>query len=147
MPNPVSATTKANSSDAMKKTSFPDDDDEVGYGKPPKKNQFKKGQSGNPHGRPKKKLSMKEMKERIWFSEVTTNQGEKITKVEAFYTSLVNDAIKGKPSARNLLMGDLPRDLDELEDFEPSLDDRIEMIKTVRRLEDQKRNQEEEEAS
>lgn len=28
---------------------------EVGYGKPPKQGQFKKGQSGNPKGRPKKK--------------------------------------------------------------------------------------------
>ena len=28
-------------------------DYEVGYKKPPKKNQFKKGQSGNPKGRPK----------------------------------------------------------------------------------------------
>ena len=30
------------------------DDFEVGYGKPPKSTQFKKGQSGNPGGRPKK---------------------------------------------------------------------------------------------
>lgn len=29
-------------------------DSEVGYKKPPKANQFKKGQSGNPKGRPKK---------------------------------------------------------------------------------------------
>jgi hypothetical protein len=28
-------------------------DYEVGYGKPPKKSQFKKGRSGNPNGRPK----------------------------------------------------------------------------------------------
>lgn len=30
-------------------------DDEAGYGKPPKSGQFKKGKSGNPNGRPKKK--------------------------------------------------------------------------------------------
>lgn len=30
-----------------------DDDDKVGYGKPPQQNRFKKGQSGNPKGRPK----------------------------------------------------------------------------------------------
>lgn len=29
-----------------------DDDDDVGYGKPPKRTQWKKGQSGNPRGRP-----------------------------------------------------------------------------------------------
>jgi hypothetical protein len=29
---------------------------EVGYGKPPKDTQFKKGSSGNPKGRPKKAL-------------------------------------------------------------------------------------------
>lgn len=29
------------------------DDDDVGYGKPPKKHQFKPGKSGNPKGRPK----------------------------------------------------------------------------------------------
>jgi hypothetical protein len=33
----------------------PENDDEVGYGRPPKQTQFKKGQSGNPKGRPKKR--------------------------------------------------------------------------------------------
>ena len=33
---------------------------EVGYGKPPKSTQFKKGRSGNLKGRPKKKLSAKQ---------------------------------------------------------------------------------------
>ena len=31
---------------------------EVGYRKPPQKNRFKKGKSGNPKGRPKKKKSL-----------------------------------------------------------------------------------------
>lgn len=30
-----------------------DDEYEVGYGKPPQRTQFKKGQTGNPKGRPK----------------------------------------------------------------------------------------------
>jgi hypothetical protein len=33
------------------------DDDEVGFGKPPKKHQWKPGQSGNPKGRPRKPIS------------------------------------------------------------------------------------------
>jgi hypothetical protein len=35
-----------------------DDSNEVGYGNPPKATRFKKGQSGNPNGRPKNKPSM-----------------------------------------------------------------------------------------
>ena len=37
-------------------TEFPDQeqgDTQVGYGRPPKTTRFKKGQSGNPEGRPK----------------------------------------------------------------------------------------------
>ncbi|MBT3553309.1 MAG: hypothetical protein HOH80_12330 [Rhodospirillaceae bacterium] len=35
-----------------KKRSLPEDNYEVGYGKPPKENRFLKGRSGNPKGRP-----------------------------------------------------------------------------------------------
>jgi hypothetical protein len=35
---------------------------EVGYGKPPKHTQFRKGQSGNPGGRPKRRESLERMK-------------------------------------------------------------------------------------
>ena len=112
-----------------------DEDYDVGYGKPPKKSQFKKGQTGNPKGRPKKKKSRKELFDEAWNDEITVN-GKKMTRSEAFVISLVTDGIKGKASARNLLMGMLPDNVDELEEFEPEFDDKIEWMKTMRRLEE-----------
>lgn len=125
-------------------TPFPGNerDYEVGYGKPPKHTRFSKGQSGNPHGRPKKKKTRKELLDDAWQTEVIVN-GRKMTKAELFLNQLVNDGIKGQASARGLLMPHLPDAEDELEEFEPTLDDRIEQIKTTRRL--QRRLEEEEE--
>ena len=40
-------------------------DYEVGYGKPPKTTQFKKGTSGNPKGRPRKGHSQRRIAERV----------------------------------------------------------------------------------
>ena len=41
----------------------------VGYGEPPKETQFKKGQSGNPRGRPPKPRGMRAIAQRVFFEK------------------------------------------------------------------------------
>lgn len=73
---------------------------DVGYCKPPKETQFKRGYSGNTKGRPKKdkddffNVFSSELKEKISLSN-----GEKITKEQAICKQLVNSAANGKKEA------------------------------------------------
>ena len=75
-----------------------DKDYEVGYGRPPKHTQFKKGQSGNRKGRRKGARGLKtdlraELNERI---EITENgKTLKLTKQRAMLKHFIAKAIKG----------------------------------------------------
>lgn len=80
-----------------------------GYGKPPKNGQFKKGQSGNPKGRPKKPsqpvstayLFRKIANERV---VVEAKSGREImTGWEALARMVQNQALNKDPSAARLL--------------------------------------------
>lgn len=71
---------------------------DVGYGKPPKQAQFKKGQSGNSHGRPKGTLNLATVLERTLREKVVVNQSGRrkvMTKLEAAISQLVNKAASG----------------------------------------------------
>ena len=73
---------------------------DVGYCKPPKETQFKRGYSGNMKGRPKKdkddffNIISSELQEKI-----SLNNGHKITKEQAICKQFVNSAVNGHKDA------------------------------------------------
>ena len=75
-------------------------DYEVGYGKPPKATRFKKGQSGNPKGRPKGAKSFAAMAQEAFTRKIkvtTDGQRREVTIIEAILLQLANNAAKGDP--------------------------------------------------
>ena len=79
------------------------EESDVGYGKPPKHSQFKKGKSGNPRGRPKGSKNLTTLIKRELDSRITVEQNgkkRKIRRKEALVKSLVNDALRGKDRPR-----------------------------------------------
>jgi hypothetical protein len=74
----------------------------VGYGKPPQQSRFKKGQSGNPKGRPKAsesfaRLARRTLNERIVIKE--NGERRTITKLQAALKQLINKAASGDARA------------------------------------------------
>lgn len=88
---------------------MPDDRDkayDVGFGKPPRHGQFRKGVSGNPSGRPKGKRNLATVLERTLQEKVVINEnGERktVTKLEAALKQLVNKAAGGDLAAMRQL--------------------------------------------
>jgi hypothetical protein len=87
-----------------------DSDYQVGYGKPPQHTRFKKGESGNPTGRPKGSKNLttlleKELKQRV----VVTENGRRrsITKQEAMVKHLVDKAVSGDRPLMQLLLEEI----------------------------------------
>ena len=86
-----------------------------GYKNPPKEHQFKKGKSGNPKGRPRKKKQPssdpgvdliasvhRELGKTISVQE--NGQHKEVTKLDAFSAQLVAQSVNGKPSQQKMLL-------------------------------------------
>ena len=93
---------------------------EVGYKKPPRKNQFKPGQSSNPKGRPKLVKSFNDdLKEESEELLTITENGKKIrtTKQRIFIKKIYNAALSGDKTAMKelvKLLGNLPEKVEEI---------------------------------
>jgi uncharacterized protein DUF5681 len=79
----------------------------VGYRKPPRHTQFKKGQSGNPGGRDKGRANyrtefLKELGERVTVTE--NGRLRKLSKQTLIIKRMVADAIKGDAKAREHML-------------------------------------------
>ena len=77
-------------------------EDEIGYGKPPRHSQFRKGTSGCPTGRPKRPpgISIKE----ILDGDQRGKNGEVISRREAIAIAVVNEALRGNQKAFSKFM-------------------------------------------
>lgn len=89
---------------------------DVGYGKPPKATQWKKGQSGNPKGRPKgTKNFYTDLSEEL-AEMILVNEGgrqKKLSKQQAMIKQLVSKALAGDMAANRLVLTLVPTVLEE----------------------------------
>jgi Family of unknown function (DUF5681) len=98
----------------------------VGYGKPPKASQFKRGKSGNPRGRPKGSLRLAtdlaaELGEQITVRE--DGRSRRVSKQRALIKSLMAKALQGDVRANAAILAlyarvitDVPDDQDNIID-------------------------------
>jgi hypothetical protein len=80
---------------------------EVGYGKPPRSGQFKKGSSGNPGGRRRGSKNINTMVEKALNERVSVNingKAKRLTKIEAALIQQSNRAAGGDQKAMKLMV-------------------------------------------
>ena len=82
-------------------------DERVGYGRPPRAHRFVKGRSGNPSGRPKRKPTQLELLRRELAERVVVSEGgrkRRLSKGALVAKQLVNRAVKGEIAALRIML-------------------------------------------
>jgi len=108
-----------------------ENDDLIGYKKPPKKHRFKKGQSGNPSGRPKGRARLSETFLSILEERIPVTAGGRkqyMCRAEAFANQIVKGAANGDAQMTRFLF-DLLAQYDS-ENFSPVTEIRLTELET-----------------
>jgi hypothetical protein len=82
-------------------------DYEIGYGKPPKKHQFKPGQSGNRRGRPKGTKNTATLLREILDRKIELRIGPSVRKItvrEGILTRITDRALKGDTKSADFVL-------------------------------------------
>lgn len=109
------------------------DDNNIGYGKPPKHTRFKPGQSGNPRGRPRKSRDIQAMIKRELDQTIAIKEGGRelrLSKREALIKQLVNRAVSGDAKAMQFVLTHLEKHKD-IEPFTTNEADDVELLKAL----------------
>ncbi len=101
--------------------------DKVGRGQPPRKSQYKPGQTGNPRGRPPGQISLRKAAEKAFSRKVSYEVDGKTVRISILEAMLIEHALKAvKGDAKsagiafNAAKVLAPKDADPLEDTRPS---------------------------
>lgn len=82
----------------------------IGYKRPPTHTRFRPGQSGNPSGRPKKRLEFRDALLAELAEKAPDGGGKRgATKLQALVKALVDAAIGGNPRAQSILLSTMAR--------------------------------------
>jgi hypothetical protein len=109
-------------------------EEKVGYRKPPRRTQFKKGQSGNPKGRPRKSKNFATLLRQQLEKPVTVTENgrrKKVTMLQAMVALMTRKGLSGDTRTQKMLI-DLIREIERGDGFhEPIM---IYMSETDRKL-------------
>jgi hypothetical protein len=85
--------------------SQPSETETISHKRPPTKTQFKPGKSGNPRGRPRRKVDMSTALNKAFNDKiVVTGLGKSLTGMEAFVQSILHRALQGESKAISELL-------------------------------------------